>query len=143
MGAFNQGLQCLPRQNRSSKKEICIFLNYNLLPINILTYTTFTIFSMKYLIMRKVYNDVGGIKITYHVCPPVRKIIHSLKLVDYLYVQTDNSWYNDYLCFLLYHKWVKHDWYHKVHFLRDSAGDFTCFYIIIYQEKLIIAGRRT
>ena len=27
-------------------------------------------------------------------CPPERKIIHSLKLVDYLHVQTDNTWYN-------------------------------------------------
>ena len=30
-------------------------------------------------------------------CPPVRKIIHSLKLVDYLNVQADNPWYNYYL----------------------------------------------
>ena len=32
-------------------------------------------------------------------CPPVRKIIHSLKLVDYLHVQADNPWYNNYLFF--------------------------------------------
>ena len=37
--------------------------------------------------MCKVYTDVGGVK--YHVCPPVRKIIHVLKLVDYLHVQAD------------------------------------------------------
>ena len=49
---------------------------------------------MKYLVMCKVYTDVGGIKYLYHVCPPVRKIIHSLKLVDYLHVQADNPWYN-------------------------------------------------
>ena len=30
-------------------------------------------------------------------CPPVRKIIHSLKLVDYLHIQADNPWYNYYL----------------------------------------------
>ena len=30
-------------------------------------------------------------------CPPVRKIIHSLKLADYLHVQVDNPWYNYYL----------------------------------------------
>ena len=30
-------------------------------------------------------------------CPPVRKIIHSLKLVDYLHVQADNPGYNYYL----------------------------------------------
>ena len=30
-------------------------------------------------------------------CPPVRKIIHSLKLVDYLHVQADNPWYNYYV----------------------------------------------
>ena len=46
----------------------------------ILNYTTFTIFSMKYLVMCKVYTDVGGIK-----------------LVDYLHVQADNPWYNYYL----------------------------------------------
>ena len=33
----------------------------------------------------------------YHVCPPVRKIVHSLKLADYLYVQADNPWYNYFL----------------------------------------------
>ena len=60
-------------------------------------YTTLTNFSAKYLVMCKVYTDVGGIKYLYHVCPPVRKIIHSLKLVDYLHVQTDNPWYNYYL----------------------------------------------
>ena len=47
--------------------------------------------------MCKVYTDVCGIKKLYHVCPPVRKIIHSLKLVDYLHVQGDNPWYNYYL----------------------------------------------
>ena len=47
--------------------------------------------------MCKVYNDVGGIKQLYHVCPPVRKIIHSLKLVDYIHVPADNPWYNYYL----------------------------------------------
>ena len=57
-------------------------------------YTTLTNFSTKYLTMCKVYTDVGGIKQLYHVCPPVRKIIHSLKLADYLHVQADNPWYN-------------------------------------------------
>ena len=33
--------------------------------------------------MCKVYTDVGGIKQLYRVCPPVRKLIHWLKLVDY------------------------------------------------------------
>ena len=47
--------------------------------------------------MCKVYTDVGGIKYLYHVCPPVRKIIHSLKLVDSLHVQADNPWYNYYI----------------------------------------------
>ena len=32
-----------------------------------------------------------------HVCLPVRKIIHSLKLVDYLHVQADKPWYNYYV----------------------------------------------
>ena len=47
--------------------------------------------------MCKDYTDVGGIKLLYHVCSPVRKIIHSLKLVDYLHIQADNPWYNYYL----------------------------------------------
>ena len=28
------------------------------------------------------------------ICPHVREIIHSLKLVDYLYVHSDKPWYN-------------------------------------------------
>ena len=47
--------------------------------------------------MCKVYTGVGGIKQLYHVYPPARQIIHSLKLVDYLHVQVDNPWYNYYL----------------------------------------------
>ena len=47
--------------------------------------------------MCKVYTYVGGIKYLYHVCPPVRKIIHSLTLVDSLQVQADNPWYNYYV----------------------------------------------
>ena len=65
--------------------------------VHIYVYTTFTNFSMKYLVMCKVYTDVGGIKKLYHVCPPVCKIIHSLKLVDYLHVHADNPWYNYFL----------------------------------------------
>ena len=60
-------------------------------------YTTLTNFSMKYLMMCKVYTNVGGIKRLYYVCLPVCKVIHSLKLVDYLNVQADNPWYNYYL----------------------------------------------
>ena len=47
--------------------------------------------------MCKVYTDLGGIKQLYHVCPPLRKIIHPLKLVEYLHVQVDNPWYIYYL----------------------------------------------
>ena len=61
------------------------------------SYTTLTNFCTKYLMMCKVYTDVGGIKKLYPVCPHVRKIIHSLKLVDYLHVQADNPSYNYYL----------------------------------------------
>ena len=35
----------------------------------------------------------------YHSCPPVRKIINSLKLVDYLHVQADNPWYSLYISY--------------------------------------------
>ena len=52
---------------------------------------------MKYLVMCKVYTDVCGIKQLYDVCPRVRKIIHSLKLVDYLHVQADNQCNNYYI----------------------------------------------
>ena len=31
------------------------------------------------------------------VCPPVREIIHELKLVVYILVQADKPWYNYYL----------------------------------------------
>ena len=31
------------------------------------------------------------------VCPPVREIIHELKLVDYLLVQADKAWYDYYV----------------------------------------------
>ena len=42
--------------------------------------------------MCKVYTDVGG---SYTIdCPPEPKIIHSLKLVEYLHVQADNPWNN-------------------------------------------------
>ena len=34
-------------------------------------------------------------------CPPVRKIIHSLKLADYLHVHADNPWYNYYLAIIV------------------------------------------
>ena len=57
----------------------------------------YTNFSTKYLMMCKVFTDVGG-KNSYTMgCPPGRKIIHSLKLVDYLHVQADNPWYKYYL----------------------------------------------
>ena len=59
-------------------------------------YTRLTNFSTKYLVMCKVYTDVGGINYLYYVCPPLRQIVH-LKLVDYLHVQADNPWYNYYL----------------------------------------------
>ena len=39
------------------------------------------------------YIDVGGIK--YHGCPPIREILHSLKLVVYLHVQADKRRYNN------------------------------------------------
>ena len=45
-----------------------------------------------YLVTRKVYIDVGGILYLYQGFPPVREIIHSLKLVDYLYVHADKPW---------------------------------------------------
>ena len=70
-------------------------------------YTTLTDFSTKYLTMCKVCTDVGGIKWLYYVCPPVRKIIHSLKLVDYLHVQVDNPWYSYYILGVGAKKWLK------------------------------------
>ena len=53
----------------------------NLTYITCMYNTTLFNLSMNYLIMYKVYTDVGGINsLKYHDCPPVRKIIHSLKL---------------------------------------------------------------
>ena len=48
--------------------------------------------------MCKVYTDVDGtsIKKLFNVRPTLRKIIYSLKLVDYLHVQADNQWYSYY-----------------------------------------------
>ena len=62
-----------------------------------LLYTTLTNLCTKYLVMCKVYIDVGGINWLNHVCPPVHKIIHSLELVNYLHIQTDNPWHNYYI----------------------------------------------
>ena len=79
----------------------------NVLPLEIKkksAHCVYTIFSMKYLVMRDVYTDVGGIRYSYHVCPPVCKIIHSLKLVDYHHVQADNLWYNYYIYWFKYDK---------------------------------------
>ena len=73
---------------------------------------------MKYLVVCKVYTDEGGIKELYHVCPPVRKIIHSLKLVDYLHVQADNPWYNYYLSVFTirsYSTWRANVWIRQLH----------------------------
>ena len=54
-------------------------------------------FSTNCFVMCKAYTNEGGIKKTYTmVCPPVREIIHSLKLVDYLLIQADKPWYNYY-----------------------------------------------
>ena len=62
-----------------------------------MVYTTLTDFSTKYLMMCKVYTDVGGIKWLYYVCPHVGKIIDSLKLKNYLQVQGYNPCYNYYI----------------------------------------------
>ena len=61
-----------------------------------MNYTILSNFRTKYLVMCKVFTDVhvGGMKLLYHVCPPARKIIYSLKLVHYLHVQADSPWYN-------------------------------------------------
>ena len=49
--------------------------------------------STKSFILSKFYTDEGGKKNSYTmVCPSVREIIHSLKLVDYLLVQADTPW---------------------------------------------------
>ena len=57
--------------------------------------------------MYKVYTDVGGIKLLYYVCPPVRKIIYSLKLVDHLHVQAEKAWY-------IYYVWQRPIRYHWI-----------------------------
>ena len=52
-------------------------------------------FRTKDFIPSKVYTDEGSINTI--VCPPVRDIIHSLKIVDYFLVQEDKPWYNYYI----------------------------------------------
>ena len=63
-------------------------------------YTTLTNFGIKYIIRYKVYTDVGGIKYYTIVLPPVREIMHLLKLADYLHVQADKPWCNYYVNWL-------------------------------------------
>ena len=79
--------------NRNSNRLTCWIFNI-LQSSQIFIHITLTNFSMKYLVMCKVYTDVGVLKYLYsHVCPHVCKIIHSLKLVDYLHVQATNMYY--------------------------------------------------
>ena len=75
---------------------VCEFYVLSLQTI-IMYYTTIANFSMKYLMVCMVYTDGSGIKQLCYVCPSVREIVHSLKLVDYLHVQAVNQWYNYYL----------------------------------------------
>ena len=51
---------------------------------------------MKYFALSKAYTDMDGKNSSTIVCPPVRDIIHSLKLVDNLLVQADKPWYDYY-----------------------------------------------
>ena len=54
-------------------------------------YSLLNILLTECFVRLKVYTDIGSIYQLYHVCPPVRKIIHSLKLVDYIHVQADRT----------------------------------------------------
>ena len=72
----------------------------------IMYYTTIAKFSMKYLMVCRVYTERGGITQLYYVYPSVRQIIHSLKLVDYLHVQAVNQLYNYYLIVQEHEVWV-------------------------------------
>ena len=55
-------------------------------------------------------------------CPPVRKIIHSLKLVDYLNVHADNPWYNYYLYDDTERdaSWVAHNHIQQLNWLKNQ-----------------------
>ena len=77
------------------KCSFLLFIKYILNFRAICYYTTLTNFSTNYLVMCKVYTDVGGINTLYYVClhVPVHPIIHSQKLADYLHNQADNPWY--------------------------------------------------
>ena len=90
-----------------------------------------TNFSPNYLVMCRVYTDVGGIKYLYHVCPPVRKIIHSLKLVDYLHVQADNPGYNMYM----YQSFASTVFEH----IRNYTT-FTNFYLVVCRVYTDVGG---
>ena len=53
--------------------------------------------STNYFIMNKVYIDEGGIELSTMVCPSVREIIISPKVMDNLLVQVEKPWYKYYL----------------------------------------------
>ena len=74
--------------------------------LNAFIYTAITNLSTEYLMKCEVYTDLGGVKYLYHIFPPVRKIIHSLKLVDYLHVQADNSLYMYNYYFFFYNLFI-------------------------------------
>ena len=102
----------------------------------------------KCFVMCKVYTDVGGITILYHVCPPVHKIIHSLKLVDYLHVQADNPWYNYYiswildltLCMLGNFSWFFCFWIVKIFFFLKIQECHQCKTVWIQIRPDILSG---
>ena len=74
-------------------------------------YTTLTDFNTNYLVMCKIYTDVGGISYLNHVCQPVREIIHLLKLVDYLHITEDKTWYNSLLHVITMQVYVFENYY--------------------------------
>ena len=62
-----------------------------------------------------------------YVCPPVRKIIHSLKLVDYLHVQPDKPWYNYYIAKQI--KWLE--------VADKTQGDVNTFFLMSVHATIV------
>ena len=81
---------------------------------NHITHARNRIFSMKCFTFRKGWQNIVTT-----VGPPVRELIHSLKLVDFLHVQADKPWYNFYI---VYFKHKITTWIQKLICLIASAN---------------------
>ena len=64
--------------------------------------------------------------------PPVREILHSLKLTDYLHVQVDKPWYNYYFLWTLGHVWEHQETTRIVGLSYSYSYSSSSFYYYYY-----------